>query len=54
MEPIPRFDQVQETFTAIFVLHFHYVDPVLRDFKATVPYLDPEGSPQVSAVLKHR
>ena len=36
---------VHETFTAIFVLQFYYVDPALRDFESEVWYSNGNGDP---------
>eukprot|EP00930_Biecheleria_cincta_P070793 TRINITY_DN583_c0_g1_i4.p1 TRINITY_DN583_c0_g1~~TRINITY_DN583_c0_g1_i4.p1 ORF type:complete len:565 (-),score=73.53 TRINITY_DN583_c0_g1_i4:259-1878(-) len=33
-----KIDQIQETFKAVFVLNFYYVDPRLRDFQADVKF----------------
>ena len=46
VQEILKVDQVQETFTAIFVLNFYYVDPALRNFTSNVRYLDDGGIPR--------
>ena len=41
---IQEIDQVKETFTAIFVLAFQYVDPTLKDHYLEVKYIDGKES----------
>mmetsp|Transcript_167974 Transcript_167974/g.534234 ORF Transcript_167974/g.534234 Transcript_167974/m.534234 type:complete len:251 (-) Transcript_167974:15-767(-) len=43
VQEIRKIDIVQETFTAIFVLDFHWVDRALRDFQTKVCYWDDQG-----------
>lgn len=40
---IVSIDSVKETFTAIFTLHFCYIDPSLRDSYAQITYIDDDG-----------
>mmetsp|Transcript_47670 Transcript_47670/g.153349 ORF Transcript_47670/g.153349 Transcript_47670/m.153349 type:complete len:265 (-) Transcript_47670:1460-2254(-) len=46
VQEIRKIDIVQETFTAIFVLEFNWVDPALRNFETKVCYWDDQGCRQ--------
>jgi hypothetical protein len=41
---LPAIDPVHETFTAVFVVHLYYIDPVLKDFRTDVTYTTANGS----------
>lgn len=40
---VREIDQVRETFTIVFTVHFYHVDPLLKDFRTDVTYTSAEG-----------
>ncbi|CAE7775103.1 unnamed protein product [Symbiodinium necroappetens] len=50
---IQEVDQIKETFTAIFVFIFSYIDPTLKDYFPEVKYIDAKNSvKKVQAQIK--
>ena len=48
-------DHVADNFTAVFTLHFDWIDPCLCGFKSEVVYMSSDGAPiRCHATLVHR